>query len=63
MPGCAVRQAMQDYNIDLHIIRAKDFNWTSKIGWIFPKNTRFSAEEEAFVNLLEEKSVEYNNNK
>ena len=61
MPGCAVRQAMQDSNIELHIIRAKDFNWTSKIGWISPKNTQFSAEEEAFINLLEEKSVEYNN--
>ena len=62
MPGCAVRQAMRDSHIDLHIIKVKDFNWTSKIGWIAPKETQLSAEEEMFVTLLEEKSIEYERN-
>lgn len=59
MPGCSVKHIVHTSGVDLHPIRATDFNWTSKIGWVYPKDEQFSAEEEIFVELLESKSIEY----
>lgn len=59
MPRCTVRNARETMGLDLHILHAEDFKWTSKIGWIYPKTDQFSIEEEAFVELLEEKCLEY----
>ena len=62
MPRCSVKYAQQTLGLDLHILHADDFKWTSKIGWIYPRTELFSEEEEAFVGLLEEKSLEYDLN-
>ena len=59
MPGCSVRQSVQEAGLDLHIVQVREFNWTSKIGWIFPKDEPFSAEEETFVGLLEENGMKF----
>lgn len=60
LPGCSVRHSVQNLGLDLHGIRAQDFTWTSKIGWLYPKNEELSAEEESFVAILEEKSIQFN---
>ncbi len=59
MPRCSLRYAVDTLGMDLHSLYAEDFKWTSKIGWIYPRTEMFSEEEEAFVGLLEEKSLEY----
>lgn len=63
MPGCSVQHSIEHFGVDLHPIRATDFNWTSKIGWVYPKDEQFSAEEESFIELLENKSLEYEKSK
>lgn len=54
MPKCAFWKSSYTLGERLHAIRISDFIWTAKIGWIYPKDQRYSMEQEEFVELLEE---------
>ena len=54
MPTCSFWKASHKIGEHLHAIRIKNFVWTTKLGWIFPKNEYYSLELEEFVELLEE---------
>lgn len=55
MPKCSFWKMTHTLGEHLHAIQIKDFVWTTKLGWIFPKDERYSIELEEFVELLEEK--------
>lgn len=54
MPTCSFWKTSHKVGEHLHAIQIKDFVWTTKLGWIFPKNEHYSVELEEFVELLEE---------
>ena len=55
MPTCSFWKSSYRQCDELHAIRIKDFVWTQKLGWIFPRDEHYSVELEGFVELLEEK--------
>ena len=54
MPTCSFWKTSHKVGEHLHAVQIKDFVWTTKLGWIFPKNEHYSVELEEFVELLEE---------
>lgn len=60
MPKCTFWRSTYALGEDIHAIQVKDFKWTAKLGWIFPKDEQYSIELEEFVELLEEKYMNIN---
>ena len=61
MPQCSFWQSRYTLGKELHAIEIEGMPWTSKIGWVFPKDEIYSIEEEIFVELLEENVAKYEN--
>jgi len=60
MPKCTLWKNSHALGDELRVIQLKDFKWTAKLGWIFPKDEQYSIELEEFVELLEEKYMSLN---
>ena len=60
MPKCTFWRSTYALGDEIHAIQVKDFQWTAKLGWVFPKDEQYSIELEEFVELLEEKYMNIN---
>ena len=55
MPSCSFWKSSYHLCEDLHAVRIQDLEWTTKLGWIFPRDEQYSIELEEFVELIEER--------
>lgn len=53
MPRCAFWKNTYTLDKQLRAIRISDYVWTTKVGWIFPRDQHYSLELEEFVELME----------